>query len=242
MTRSVSLILQRTTVIFGILASFCVRVWMFFWEGRDRISSSRLVSFQIACILLPTKPLIYNTSMYWQGRRARLSKGEMHIPKERALIVQPIVYLLATPQLLSLGSCICLQVATRLCPGDQAQAECGHWDSNSQSHQQEPLEKVEDAVPRGMLSGATGILILHWELSWSSWSSANAMWAQGVAQMTIDVPGYSSWGGAWSWEISMGLCIQRCVTSIPHYLPSSFCMDLRPRNSTAGDEHLTGNV
>lgn len=74
-----------------------------------------------------------------------------------------------------------------------------------QSHQQEPLEKVEDPVPRGMLSGATGILILLWELSWSSWSSANAMWAQGVAQMTTDVgtaaeeesgPGKLAWGSA----------------------------------------------
>ena len=48
--------------------------------------------------------------------------------------------------------------------------------------------------------------------------------------------------GAWSWEISTGLCIQRCVTSISHYLSFIFCKDLKPYNYTASDEHLSGNT
>ena len=57
-------------------------------------------------------------------------------------------------------------------------------------------------------------------------------------QMYMDTA--DEWG-AWSWEVSMGLCIQRCVTSISHYLSSLFCKDLKPHNYTASDEHPMGN-
>ena len=59
-----SLLLLRIMMEFGTPASPCIRTQMISWEVGDGVFWSRSVSFKIACISLPVKPLIYNISMY----------------------------------------------------------------------------------------------------------------------------------------------------------------------------------
>lgn len=193
---------------------------MISWEVGDGVFWSRSVSFKIACISLPVKPLIYNISIYWQGCRTRLSWGETQIPKRWALIVQVIIY---WPR--HYYSPWGYAFASRLLRGCTlgVRPECGHWDSNSQSNQQEPPREggrpcfpkdVERCMGGLDLNPALEAFLLFLEYC-KILSGPNVC----LKRPQIYV-GRADELRAWSWEISTGLCIQRCVTRrLPLHVP-----------------------
>lgn len=144
---------------------------MISWEVGDGVFWSRSVSFKIACISLPVKPLIYNISIYWQGCRTRLSWGETQIPKRWALIVQVIIYWprhYYSPWGYAFTSRLLRGCTLGVRPGQSVVTET----QTPKAISKNLLEKVADPAFRRMLSGAwvACILTLPWKLSCSSWS------------------------------------------------------------------------